>query len=225
MAHLIDLTAAHDGFSFTALHADPQGPRRGGVIIIQEIFGLDRYVHEDVARWSALGFEALAPSMFDRQEKGFLAEHDAAGVEAGRTYAMANGPENAMGDIQACIDFLAPRGPVFLVGYCYGGTMGWLAASRLQGLAAVSSYYGGGVAGMAQLPLHAPLIKHLGRQDAHIPADDVKAAIAAHHPDVPVYIYEGSGHGFNNDGVPAQDPADAKLARERTLAFFLAHAG
>ena len=223
MSDLIHLTAAHDGFTFSALHAPAQGRRRGGIIIIQEIFGLDRYVHEDVARWSALGFEALAPSMFDRQEPGYTAGHDPDGFQTGVKYATANGPDNAMGDIAACVAHLAPRGPVFIVGYCYGGTMAWLAASRVAGLAAASSSYGGGVAGMAGLPLTCPVIVHLGRKDGHIPADEVKAKVAAAHPDVPVHIYEGSGHGFNNDGVEAQDPADAALARERTLALFQAH--
>jgi len=223
MSDLITLTAAHDGFSFTALHADAKGARRGGVIVIQEIFGIDKYVQEDVARWSDLGFEALAPSMFDRQEKGFTAHHDPEGVQKGVAHAMANGPDNAMGDIAACAAFLADRGPVFIVGYCYGGTMAWLAASRVAGLSAASSYYGGQVGAMAALPLACPVIVHLGRKDAHIPADEIKAKVEAAHADVPVYIYEGSGHGFNNDGVEAQDPADAKLARERTLALFAAN--
>jgi len=223
MTDTLTLTAGHDGFAFDALHAPPEGPRRGGVIVVQEIFGLDRYVHEDVARWAALGFEVLAPAMFDRQEKGFTAEHDPAGFEAGVKYAMANGPDNAMGDIQACIDFLALRGPVFLTGYCYGGTMAWLAASRCQGLSAAASYYGGQVAGMAKFRLSCPVIVHLGRKDAHIPADAVQAAIAEAHPEVPVYIYEASGHGFNNDGRPDSDPGDAQRARERTLALFQAN--
>ena len=223
MSEIIRLSAPHDGFSFTALHADAHGARRGGVIVIQEIFGLDRYVHEDVARWSALGFEALAPSMFDRQEPGYTAGHDPDGFQTGVKYATANGPDNAMGDIAACVAHLAPRGPVFIVGYCYGGTMAWLAASRVAGLAAASSYYGGGVAGMAGLPLQCPVIVHLGRKDGHIPADEVKAKVAEAHPDVAVHIYEGSGHGFNNDGVEAQDPADAALARDRTLALFKAN--
>ena len=81
MSEIITLTAGHDGFAFTALHAQPEGPRKGGVIVIQEIFGLDRYVREDVARWAAKGFEVIAPSMFDRQEKSFTAEHDPAGFE------------------------------------------------------------------------------------------------------------------------------------------------
>lgn len=223
MTHIINLTAAHDGFAFTALHAQPEGPRKGGVIVIQEIFGLDHYVHEDVARWAALGFEVLAPSMFDRGQKGFTAQHDPEGTAAGRELAIANGPDNAMGDIQACIDFLKDRGPVFITGYCYGGTMAWLAASRLTGLAAAASWYGGQVAGMAKFSLAAPVIVHLGRKDAYIPADEVKAAILAAHPEVPVHIYENSGHGFNNDGRPDSDADDARLARKRTLALFLAN--
>ena len=222
MTDTLTLTAGHDGFGFDALHAQPIGPRKGGVIVVQEIFGLDRYVREDVARWAALGFEVLAPSMFDRQQKGFVAEHDPAGFEAGVKYAKANGPDNAMGDIQACIDFLAPRGSVFLTGYCYGGTMAWLAASRCEGLSAAASYYGGQVAGMAKFKLSCPVIVHLGRKDPHIPADEVKAAIAAAHPEVAVHIYEASGHGFNNDGRPDSDLADAVLARERSLALFQA---
>ncbi|NQE63369.1 dienelactone hydrolase family protein [Caulobacter sp. RHG1] len=221
MAETITLTATHDGFGFTALHAQPEGVRKGGVIVIQEIFGLDRYVQEDVARWAARGFEVIAPSMFDRGEMGFTAFHDEAGFARGRELAVANGPDNAMGDIQACIDALKDRGPVFVVGYCYGGTMAWLAAARLEGLSAASSYYGGQVAGMAKFDLQAPVIVHLGAQDPHIPAEETKAAIWTAHPEVPVHVYANSGHGFNNDGRPDSDLADAELARERTVAFFL----
>lgn len=223
MTERITLTSPHDGFRFEALHAEPEGRRRGGVIVIQEIFGLDQYVHADVARWSGLGFEVLAPSMFDRGQKGFTAEHDPEGLQAGVKLATGNGPDNAMSDIQACVDALKDKGPVFIVGYCYGGTMVWLAANRVKGLAAGSSYYGGQVAGMASLPLSCPVIVHLGRTDAHIPADEVKARVTAAHPEVPVYIYEASGHGFNNDGRPDSNLEDAQLARKRTLELFEAN--
>lgn len=216
----IELTSRSDGFSFTALHAQAQGRRRGGIIVIQEIFGVDRYVREDAARWAALGFEVLAPSMFDRMERGFVAEHDPAGIEAGFKHFQAQKREDVIGDLQACIDELSQRGPVFMVGYCYGGSMVWLAASLCKGLAAASSYYGSRVAQLAHLPLACPVAVHLGRKDAHIPADEVKTAVQAAHPEVPVYIYEGSGHGFNNDGRPDADPADAELARSRTLELF-----
>jgi carboxymethylenebutenolidase len=223
MADIIEITSPHDGFAFTALHAQPTGARRGGVIVIQEIFGLDQFVRADVERWSGLGFEVVAPSMFDRQEKGFTAGHDPEGMQKGVGYAMANGPANAISDIQGCIDFLKDRGPVFIVGYCYGGSMVWMAASQCRGLAAGSSYYGSRVKDTASLPLTCPVVVHLGRKDAHIPADEVAAAVRAAHPEAPVYIYENSGHGFNNDGREDADPADARLARERTLALFEAN--
>lgn len=219
----IALTSPIDGFAFSALHAEPPGNRRGGVIIIQEIFGLDHYIEADVDRWARLGFEAVAPSMFDRHEPGFIADHDAEGIKAGFAHAVANGLDNALSDIQACIDFLATKGPVFVVGYCYGGTMTWQAAGRLFGLAAASSYYGGQVAQAADLTPKCPIICHFGRKDPNIPADAVKLVIAEAQPQVNVFIYDNSGHGFNNDGRPDSDLDDAQLARSRTLALFEAN--
>jgi carboxymethylenebutenolidase len=125
-----------------------------------------------------------------------------------------------MADIAACIALLKAKGPVFIVGYCYGGTMTWHAAANLDGLSGASSYYGGGVGEAAALALKCPVICHLGRKDGYIPADEVKAKIQAAHPGLPVYIYEASGHGFNNDGRPDSDPDDAALARQRTLELF-----
>jgi carboxymethylenebutenolidase len=216
-------SAAPDGFEFGALHAAAAGKRRGGLIIIQEVFGIDQYVREDVARWAGLGFEALAPSMFDRTNPGMDVGHDEAGMPVAMAARKANTLEQAMGDIAACIAYLAPRGPVFIVGYCYGGAMVWEAAGRLDGLAAGSSYYGGGVAANAAQTPKCPVICHFGRKDAHIPADEVKATLAKAQPQVPVYIYENSGHGFNNDGRPDSDPDDAALARKRTLELFEAN--
>jgi carboxymethylenebutenolidase len=224
MSEMIKIkSTAEDGFTFSALHADPAGRRRGGVIVIQEIFGIDQYVRADVERWAALGFEAVAPAMYDRTNPGFDVGHDDAGMAAAFAAVRQAKPADALADIAACIAYLAPRGPVFIVGYCYGGAMVWQAAGRLEGLAAGSSYYGGGVAGAADLTPKCPVICHFGRKDGHIPADEVKAKLAAEQPGVPVYIYEASGHGFNNAGRPDSDPGDAALARERTLALFEAN--
>lgn len=223
MSETISLTAAQDGFAFQALHAQPEGPRKGGVVVIQEIFGLDQYVQADVARWAARGFEVLAPSIFDRAEPGFVAEHDPKGFQTGVSYVQKVGIDAMLSDIQACIDELAARGPVFAVGYCLGGSLVWLAAGKLTGLAAGSAYYGSMIAANAELSLNAPVVVHLGRKDSHIPAEDVKAAIWAAHPEVPIHVYENSGHGFNNDGRPDSDLADAELARARTLEFFTEH--
>jgi len=213
-------STADDGFEFTAFHAAPSGERKGGVIVVQEIFGLDEHVRRDVDRWASLGFEALAPSLYDRREAGFVGVHDQAGMAAGIAHAMATPRDQAMGDIAACRDYLSPRGKVYIVGYCYGGSMAWLAAGELDGLSGSSSYYGSMVQANAALKPMCPTIVHLGRLDAHIPADDVKAALAAANPDVPVYIYEDAGHGFNNEDPLRYSQASAELARQRTLSLF-----
>lgn len=220
--HFISLQSPIDGFRFDALHAAPLGRSRGGVIVVQEIFGLDRYVHEDVARWAKLGFEVLAPSMFDRQQRGFIVDHDDPGRSQGIAHMTANGMENPVADVQACIDFLAPRGPVFLVGYCFGGLVAWLSAAGATGPAAASSYYGQLLPHAALRP-RCPVIVHFGRNDLHIPAEETRASLQQANPAITVFIYEASGHGFNNDGVPAQDPIDARLARQRTLQLFEAN--
>ncbi|HWW26901.1 MAG TPA: dienelactone hydrolase family protein [Caulobacter sp.] len=223
MTDTITLTSAFDGFAFSALHAEPEGPRKGGVVVVQEIFGLDQYVQADVARWSALGFEVLAPSIFDRRVPGYVGGREPQDFATGVGHVNAIGLEPMLSDIQACIDHLAPRGPVFAVGYCLGGSLVWLAAGKLKGLAAGSAYYGSMIAANAELALNAPVIVHLGRKDAHIPADAVQARLAETHPEVAVHVYENSGHGFNNDGRPDADLEDAELARRRTLELFLAH--
>jgi carboxymethylenebutenolidase len=224
MAQMITLkSTAPDGFEFAAYHSEAEGRRRGGVIVIQEIFGIDQYVRADVERWASLGFEAIAPSMYDRTHPGLDVAHDEAGMAIAFAAMRAGKPEDALADLAACVAFLKPRGPVFVVGYCYGGAMTWQAAGRLDDIAAASSYYGGGVAAAADLTPKCPILCHFGRKDAHIPADEVKATIQAAQPQVGVYIYEKSGHGFNNDGRPDSDPDDAALARQRTLELFEAN--
>ena len=220
MGETIKLAGA-DGFEFTAYHEPAFTPRKGGVIVIQEIFGIDRHVRADVERWAKMGYEAIAPAMFDRLQRDFHAEHDDAGIKAGIDKARATPLDQAMGDLAACRDFLQQRGPrVCVVGYCYGGSLTWLAASRLSGIAAASSYYGSMVQANAAVKLGCPTIVHLGRTDPGIPADDVAAAVAAHHPDTPVYIYEGAGHGFNNQSPERYNAEAADLARHRTLELF-----
>ena len=213
-------STADDGFEFTAYHAAPTGERKGGVIVVQEIFGLDEHVRRDVDRWASLGFEALAPSLYDRRDFGFIAAHDQKGLTAGVANAMATPLDQALADIAACRDQLAEQGKVYIVGYCYGGSMAWLAAGKLEGLSGSSSYYGSMVQANAALKPMCPVIVHLGRLDTHIPADDVKAALEAANPDVPVYIYEEAGHGFNNEDPERYHKASAELARQRTVALF-----
>jgi carboxymethylenebutenolidase len=213
VAQFITLNSKVDDAEFKALHAEPQGPRRGGVIVLQEIFGVDKNVRKDVQRWADMGFEVLAPSLFDRQEPDFVAEHDSQGIATGLKYMQANGLDNPIDDIATCLDLLRERGPVFVVGYCYGGSLAWLAACRLGDLAAASSYYGSLVHNHAHETPRCPTILHFGRQDNSIPVEQAEA-VAKARPECPAYFYE-AGHGFNN-----KDGAAAHLARRRTLELF-----
>ncbi|WP_372783105.1 dienelactone hydrolase family protein [Phenylobacterium sp.] len=220
MAETIKI-AGEDGFEFAAYREAAASPRKGGVIVIQEIFGIDEHVRADVERWAKMGYEAIAPSLYDRREPGFTAYHDPEGLKAGIAHAMATPLDQALADIAACRDLLKANGDkVCVVGYCYGGSLAWLAAGRVEGLSAASSYYGSLVKANASLTPACPVIVHLGRADHGIPADEVAAAVAEYNPGVPVYIYEGAGHGFNNESPERYNAEASDLARRRTLELF-----
>ncbi len=209
-----------DGFEFAVYRAAPTGECKGGVVVIQEIFGIDEHIARDVDRWADLGYEAIAPSLYDRREPGFTAGHDPAGLTAGVTHARATPLDQALADVDVCRAAMADAGKVFVVGYCYGGSLTWLAACQLEGFSAASSYYGSlGQANADKTP-KCPTAIHLGRKDAGIPADDVKAAVQASNPGVAVYIYEDAGHGFNNEDPERLNQPSADLARQRTLDLF-----
>ena len=216
---------SRDGFAIDAYQVKPAGRRKGAVIVIQEIFGLSSHIQEMAERFAASGFEAIAPSMFDRGERGFViapGESDKF-LQRGVELAMGNGQDNAMNDVGGCLDELkAGGGPVFITGYCYGGSMSWLASSRLDGLSAASCYYGSRIPDLAQLPLKNPVICHFGRQDAGIPMAKVEALKAA-RPDVPVYVYEAD-HAFARKGGAHYEASADRLAFERTLALFSSEA-
>ena len=171
---------------------------------------------------AAEGFLVIAPALFDRAQRDVELGYTGDDVAAGRDLRGKVPDAGAMLDVEAAADALGGI-PAGIVGYCYGGAMTWQAAGRLDGLSAASSYYGGGVAAAADLTPKCPTICHFGRKDAHIPADEVKATLQAAQPQVAVYIYEKSGHGFNNDGRPDSDPDDAALARKRTIELFEAN--
>jgi carboxymethylenebutenolidase len=215
---------SRNGFEFDAWCVAAQGKRRGGVIVVQEIFGLSDHIKHMAERFAEQGYEALAPSMFDRAAPGFVAQpHEVAEYMAkGRDLAVNNGPDNAMKDIGGCLDRLKQGGAAnFITGYCYGGTMSWLAAARIAGLAAASCYYGGNIPQMTDQKPMCPTICHFGRNDPHIPMEGVEKVKAA-HPDVPVYVYE-AGHGFARKGSADYDAASDKLAFERTIELFNSH--
>lgn len=210
------LKSKADGFEFEAYHVAPKDARRGGLVLIQEIFGVTQGIRELADGFAEDGYEVLAPQMFDRAERDYESDRTAESFVKGRDYVGKVGFDNALGDVQACIDALV--GPVFVTGFCYGGTVAWLAASRCTGLKAAACFYGGGISGLLADTPKVPTILHFGKKDAHITSehwDKIRAA----HPDVPLYLYDGD-HGFFSHDRPDYDPEPARLARLRTLQLF-----
>lgn len=222
MGRMIDLTAA-DGFAFGAYHAEAEGTRKGGLILIQEIFGVTDHIKELADGFAKDGYEVIAPSMYDRQGKGWTSGYTEQDVADAIAKAGANTMENACMDVEAARDFLKDRGPVFITGYCYGGSVTWVAACRVDGLAAAASYYGRLVIDHVDETPKCPTIFHFGELDPTIPLDAVRRIEAA-HPECPSYVYEGADHGFQSDRPQHHDATAAALARERTLALFAANA-
>jgi len=212
-----------DGFTFGAYHASAHGARRGGLVVIQEIFGVTDHIRDVADFYAAEGFETIAPALFDRQEPGFETDYNEDGVK--RAIALAGNVnwDHVVMDLQACVDRLKEAGPVFAVGYCWGGTASWVAACRVKGLAAASGYYGRLIVNFLDETPRCPIILHFGETDKAIPMDDVERIKKA-HPDVPVYLYP-AGHGFNSDRRADYDPDSARVARQRTLELFRTHSG
>ncbi|WP_054008381.1 dienelactone hydrolase family protein [Cypionkella psychrotolerans] len=217
MGEDIRLTAS-DGFVCDAYVARPAGVPKGGIVVVQEIFGVNAHIRSLADRYAAEGYLAVAPALFDRAEPGFQSGYSPEDMP--RAYAMiakvASGP--ALSDIAAAVEFAAEAGKVGVVGFCWGGTLAWSAAAQLPGLSAAVGYYGGGVLGLTDLQPKCPTMLHFGAQDGHIPVDKVREFAAA-RPDVPVYIYDAD-HGFNCDARASYNAEAAKLAQERTSAHF-----
>jgi carboxymethylenebutenolidase len=215
-----------DGFVLPVYVAQPTGAPKGAVVVLQEIFGVNSHIQAVTDGYAAQGYLAVAPITFHRVQAGVNLGYTPEDVQAGialKAAAEAIQPQ-VMQDVQAAIDFAAKQlqagGKVGIVGYCWGGLLAWRAASLLTGLSAAVPYYGGGIT-MGSEPARQPTIPvmvHFGDQDTGIPLDTVHAFAAA-QPKVDVQIYPAN-HGFNCDHRGAYNAPAAKLALERTLAFF-----
>ncbi len=220
MGETISLTA-EDGFTFSAYRADPEGTPKGSIVVIQEIFGVNSHIRSDTDKFAKHGYVAVAPAPFDRIETGVELGYNEDGIIKGRALVTELEFDRPVMDIRATADYLSQFGKVGSVGYCWGGTMAWLAATRI-GIPSVG-YYGGRTIGLIGEQPKAPVLLHFGEKDASIPLSDVDAITAA-HPDIPAYVYD-AGHGFNCDQRADYDEEAAALALERTLAFFSEHIG
>lgn len=214
---------AKDGVEIGAWRADPVGAPRGGVVVIQEIMGVNHHIRAVADLYAAEGYLAIAPALFDRAEPDVELGYDGPSIARGAAIAGKIEREKTLLDIAAAIEVAKSAGKVGVVGYCWGGTMAYLAACRLVDIAAASCYYGSGVVALKHESPRAPTILHFGALDSHIPLAGVREFEAA-HLDLPVYVYD-AGHGFNCDERASYDAPSAALARTRTLDLFRRNVG
>ncbi len=224
MGQFINLKSA-DGFGFSAYVAQPEGPPKAAIVVLQEIFGVNSHIQSVTDRFAAQGYLAIAPATFERVKTGVELGYTDADMTTGfgfKTAVDALPGQGVMPDVQAAIDYAAKvsGGKVGIIGFCWGGLLTWRAACTLQGLSAAAPYYGGGMTAedeIARTP-KCPVMAHFGDQDHWIPLEGV-TAFAKAHPEVEVHVY-AANHGFNCDQRGSFNEEAAKLARERTLAFF-----
>ena len=222
MDHRIDLTAA-DGFTLSGYRADPAGAPRGGLVVAQEIFGVNSHIRAVCDGFAADGYVAIAPALFDRYERAVDIGYTPTDIAKGREMKGLAQTDAALRDIAAARDALTGVGKVGVIGYCWGGFIAWMAASRVSGFACAVPYYGGGMLDAIGERPTCPVMAHFGERDSMIPVDGVRQ-LAAAHPEAQVFIY-AADHGFNCDQRGSYDAAAAKLARERTVQFLRQHVG
>ncbi|HJM92493.1 MAG: dienelactone hydrolase family protein [Alphaproteobacteria bacterium] len=215
-----DITlTAEDGHSFGAYRAEANGTAKGGIVVIQEIFGVNAHIRETCDRFASEGYLAIAPALYDRTDNkncnlGYTPEDMGIGVALKDAFSW----DLCMLDVKSVVAVMAGEGlKVGTVGYCWGGTISYLAGTRLP-VAASVVYYGGQIMPYVDEKERCPMLMHFGEQDAGIPLDDV-AAIGKAHPDAEVHIYD-AGHGFNCDHRGSYDEVAGDLARQRTMALF-----
>ena len=222
MGKSITLTAS-DGHSFSAYRADPAGKPRGGIVVIQEIFGVNSHVKAVADGYAADGYLVIAPAMFDRVQRGYDTGYTQPEIQAGVAIMQKLDWKQTMLDVDAALAAAKQAGKLGIVGYCWGGTVSWVTAARTAGLACSVPYYGGGMPGFIGEKPKCPTMCHFGEQDQS-PTLEQSKAIAAAHPEVTAWFYP-AGHGFNCDQRGSYNAAASKLARERTLEFFRKHIG
>ena len=223
MGSNIELTAK-DGHKLGAYKAEPGGKPKGGVVVIQEIFGVNGNIRRIADQYAAAGYVAIAPAIFDRVEKGLDLGYGPDHYNKGRETRGKLKDEGIINDVQAAIDEAKKAGKVGIVGYCFGGTVVWMAACRCNGLSAASGYYGGQIAQLKNEKPKCPTQLHFGDKDGGIPLSAVHEIKQA-HADIPTFVYDDAGHGFCCDDRDSFNPGACQRARERTLALFGQHVG
>lgn len=222
MGKMIQL-AAKDGHKLGAYVAEPAGKPRGAMVVLQEIFGVNHHIRAVADRFAGEGYYVVAPALFDRLQEGIELGYGPDDIAEGRDLRAKIELDKTLLDVQAAIDEARRYGKVAVVGYCWGGSLAYLAATRLEGLACAVGYYGGMIAEHRNEKVRVPTILHFGDSDASIPMSDVEKIREA-HPDIPIYVYS-AGHGFSCDERASFEPKSHQLALERTLKFIAEKVG
>lgn len=213
---------ASDEHIFSAHRVDPLETSRGGVVVIQEIFGVNAHIRAVAARFAAAGYTTLAPAFFDRVERGVELGYDPAGIARGRELIAELDPIDVLADLGAAHDQLASEGlPVAIVGYCWGGSVVWNAAHRRPGLACAIAYYGSRIVNFVDERPQVPTMMQVGRRDASLPLAQVHA-IGERYPEIAIHEYD-AGHGFDCDHRGDFDSTASAHAMTRSLAFMAQH--
>ena len=208
-----------DGHELDAYVAKPAGEPIAGLVVIQEIFGVNRHIRSIADGYAKDGFLAVAPALFDRVERGVELSYEGDDAKKAMALLQKTDVDNALADVDAALAYAAKETgkKVAVIGYCFGGLLAWLSATRLHPTTAVG-YYAGRIGNYAAETPKVPVQLHFGKLDTHIPAEQVEAVHAA-HPEVEIHWYEGAGHGFNCDMRASYNPQAAALARGRALEF------
>lgn len=216
--------AARDGHKLDAYLSRPAVDCKGGLVIAQEMYGINDYLRAVCDFYAARGYLAIAPSLYDRRRRELVFAYDTEGHRQAQLCYMNWSWDHALDDLDASREVVSEAGRVGIVGFCWGGTLAWLAACRRDYSCAVA-YYGGMMPDFANENARCPTIAHIGDMDATLPAVRI-AQFRAAQPSVPVYIYPGAKHGFDNSSrIERFDPVAAPAGRERTLEFLAEHLG
>ena len=223
MGSMIELQAA-DGHKLAAYRAEAPGKARGAVVVIQEIFGVNSHIKGVADGYARDGWLVIAPAMFDRAQRGYDTGYTQPEIQAGIAVMQKLDWKQTLLDVDAAIAEAKKAGKVGIVGYCWGGTVSWVAAARTAGLACAAPYYGGGMPGFITDKPRVPTMCHFGELDQS-PTLEQSKAIAKAHPEITAHFYAGAGHGFNCEQRGSYNAEASKLARERTVEFFRKHLG
>ena len=218
----IELTAA-DGHTLSAYVAGPENASRA-LVVIQEIFGVNRHMRHVCDEFAKAGYRVISPALFDRAERGVELGYEQADIQRGLALRAQIDPGKTLLDVLAAAAALPKGVKRGIVGYCWGGTVAWMGATRSNAFSAASAWYGGGIAAAKDEKPNCPVQMHFGETDQSIPMSAVEEIRKA-QPGVEMYVYQGAGHGFGCEERGSYVPKDAELAQKRTLDFFAKHLG